>query len=150
MHNINQLLEKYLTTIEVPSWEFRSGNYEIFINPSKRDLRDAIGDSKGYHFIIDWEKKNVYVFSANQFHETVMNNIPELPDFDSFWKQGNEKIINRIFTGDIYGMNGAVNSDALYADIYKRYQINDMLDRDWSWVKRYLPVDKIKDLLENY
>lgn len=148
---IDQLLEKYLTTVEVPNTAYHSGNFEVFINPSKRDIRDAIGDSQGYRFIIDWEKKNIYVFTAYQFHETIMNAIPELPSFNDFWRKQDEKTTNRIFTGDVYGLNISVNSDALYADIYRRDQIQDMLDnRDWKWVNRYLPADKIIALLENY
>ena len=62
------LLEKFLT-----AYESYRGYHEIFINPTKREMRDIMDKHKNLRFIADSKKKKVYVFSAEAFHGRTWN-----------------------------------------------------------------------------
>ena len=137
------LKEKYLNTISTSGW--RAGDYEVFLNPTSKERRELIkaADYRGYRYLIDFKQKKVYIVSSETFHMELMNELPELPDFDSFWKQG--KHHDRIFTGDYSGRH---NSDALYS-IYTNPEKRALLDLDWSWAKRYLDdIDDIRSMIK--
>ena len=142
---IDTLLEKYLNTIK-QTLGYNDGDYEVFINPSKRDLKDAWEGDYGYRFIIDFKNKKTYVAASSVYHTTMMDKLPQLPSHDSFWKQRKHPYI---LTGDAEAYNHKVNSDALISGIYRYEQIGDMLEADWSFVPKSLPIDKIKKMLQD-
>lgn len=143
--NVDLLLEKYLNTIRQSKYNI--GDYEVFINPTRRELIEVSEGGYGYRFLFDFKNKKSYAISTNAFHMTLMNELSELPDFDSFWYNGKHPYI---LTGDVNIVRQEPSSDALYADVYKRFQVQEMLDMDWSWIPKSFPIKKIQDMLEEY
>lgn len=140
---VDQLLEKYLNTISTSGYS--AGDYEVFTNPTSKERREVTvaSDYRGYRYLLDFKKKKVYIVSSETFHQDLMNELPDLPDFDSFWHGG--KHHDRIFTGDFSGRH---NSDALYAPIYTRAEKEHLLTLDWSWAKRYVDdIEGVKDMI---
>lgn len=68
------LQEEYVAGLDLGTkgFMFRAGYTEIFRNPSNKEIRYAIKDSKRIpdrlRFILDFNKKCIYVFRADIFH----------------------------------------------------------------------------------
>lgn len=136
------LNEKYFGTMRTFSG-YNSGDYDIFINPSKKEIKEAIGDSAGYRYTIDFKNKKVYVFSANAVHADLFNVIDELPTYFMYWN--GDRTHSFIFTGAVEKGN-AHYSDALA--IYAGDDLRALLEQDWKWVNKYLDVKAIRKMIE--
>jgi hypothetical protein len=138
------LNEKYYNTIVLnKSTPALSGQFEVFVNPSKKELKE-VTDEDGYRFTIDFRTQKVYVQGALSFHEDLFNSTPDLPKHKHYW-YGDFRLHTQIFTGN-FARGTMIDSDVLGR--YKKQEIIDLLEQDWSWVKRFLPADKIIDMLE--
>ena len=75
-----------------------------------------------------------------------------LPSWKSFWKDGVG--LGHIYTGAISTRNDKYDSDEMwrfgseYGDVWKN-KINQLYNQDWSWVKRYVDVEKIRGTIRN-
>lgn len=67
MNKIDALLEKFLTAYT------NNGYNEIYVNPTKREMRDIQNAQGELRFIADKKKKNVYVFPVNAYHRATWN-----------------------------------------------------------------------------
>ena len=134
------LNERFLNTVRIKSG-FNAGDYDVFVNPSKKERQEVLSVGGGYRYIIDFLKKKVYVFTTETYHQMIMDDVPDLPSFNSFWQNGQHH--DRIFTGD---WSGRHNSDALFAPIYTNEEMRDFLEQDWKWVSRY--IDDLAGLIK--
>jgi hypothetical protein len=67
MSDINLIVEKYLTAIK----DYGS-IVEIFVNPTKKEMRDDVGDI--FRFIADAKNKKVFMFSQHTLHSRAWAN----------------------------------------------------------------------------
>jgi hypothetical protein len=140
------LLEKYLNTIKQRG--YMAGDFEVFMNPDSKEVREVQMGSEGYRFLIDFKNKNSYVISANAFHETLMDEDPVLPSFKEFWYGGKAK--DRIFTGDYTKGSKQWNSDAMYQGLYTNDELTNLLDKDWKWLRHTLDIKEVQNLITYY
>jgi hypothetical protein len=76
---IQRLSEEYVDTYvykgtEYPSGGFLKGPVEIFVNPTRKEIKSAAeqpGLPGFVRFIADYKNKNLYVFKAGVFHGNV-------------------------------------------------------------------------------
>jgi hypothetical protein len=141
------LQEKYFNTIGGSG----TGQYEIFLNPDRKEYNDLkMNSAYGVRFILDFKNKNFYVFPAATFHERAFKVIRGFPTFDKFWDKGEG--IEWILTGDYYVAGDKYGSDALnmfgkFPGYDKKLEI--LLKQDFSWAKRYIDIPTIKKLIED-
>jgi hypothetical protein len=64
-NRIELLLEKFLTAYQGP---WGDEYFEIFVNPTKREMKDIQDKHRNIRFIADSKKRKVYVFSTNSLH----------------------------------------------------------------------------------
>ena len=65
MNKIDILLEKFLNAYNDP---WGNGTLEIFVNPTKREMRDIMDKHRNVRFIADSKKRKMYVFPSNALH----------------------------------------------------------------------------------
>jgi len=143
--------ERYLHEQYYDALQIGSHTFEIFINPSKKEIKEVSNYSgRGYRFIIDFKQKKFYVWADVIFHEVVMDFMKEqgnkqIPDFQQYWYKG--KMNDTIFTGssDVYGYH----SDHMYT-LKKNGDLEKLLKLDMSWLSRYIDVDSLRSLFNEY
>jgi len=74
---LKDFFEEWKATIK-----FLGEVYEIFVNPTRKDLRDIKIASDVARYIIDFEKKKLYVFSAELMHIAVAKELGIPYDFN--------------------------------------------------------------------
>ena len=141
--DIDLLLEKYLNSAKL----YDGNTYDIFINPSKKELKE-IGDSSyrgtGFRFIIDFKKKNVYAFSTEMIHRWALESFDYWDDlyYIPYFDKGLGS--DRYFFGHVIG-------NQVLSDIWSGYEyrirnlhqdipiekIQKMKSYDKSWIKKY-------------
>jgi hypothetical protein len=150
------LNEKYFDSL-------RDGGIEVFVNPSKKEIKDAISVSGyGFRFLVDFKKKLVYVWSDKAFHEIVMDWMrkkgnKDIPNFDAYWYSGVEA--TRFFTGSV-DKDGSVHSDHTYflknrnkdGQVFTEYKEEDsladiILAQDMGWLNKYLNINRLRSSL---
>ena len=65
MNKIDMLLEKFLNAYNDP---WGNGTLEIFVNPTKREMKDITDKHRNLRFIADSKKRKMYVFPSNALH----------------------------------------------------------------------------------
>jgi hypothetical protein len=141
MIKATQILEEYHAL-------HKSGDegFPIFINPDQSELKEC-GDE--VRFIADAEHKKVYAWDAfATIHNTIKNQL-YLKDFSPsmFWglasKQGNRYIL---VTSDEFN-----NKVKLYRrDMLCQQFVDDVFTYDWSWVNKYIEVDKYFQYIKKF
>lgn len=137
------LTEKYMTAVQ------HSGNtYEIFKNPSKKEIKEAYDfTGSGYRFLIDFKNKNFYVWAETMFHNYAMTEIKKtdqgIPTFQAYWYKG--KGGGDIFTGSSTGRSFYSDYIGTIEDAQtgKAY-----LKHDWNWLKKYINIEEIYEMIE--
>lgn len=124
---IDQLLEKYLT-----AFNKYGHTLEIFENPSKKEMR---GWETRFRFIADAKRKKIYMWPATgAIHSDAWTHIKKvLNDSRPLYKSST--LVPAVFDGGyvyIFGAKGIPHSIAQQWDY-----------EDWSFVKKYLPLDKL-------
>lgn len=78
MKFLNYLEEEYVgtTTGTKVTFKFLGGSTEIFVNPSNKEIRDAMNAGSDFwkgkvRFIADFANKDLYVFKADTLHDDV-------------------------------------------------------------------------------
>lgn len=155
---INKILDRlqekwYKETISSHNNDYR----EIFINPSINDILDIekYGGTRSdrlrtndVRFIADISKKNVYVTSADVFHNDIINEVSELRGFpnDYFSGMGEIRKSGSIHITDI--------SDYLLDfehkdDLIKQFRL--ILEGKYDWMERYhFELGNIKIMASDY
>lgn len=138
-------LERYLNERYMTAVKHNGDTFEIFKNPSKKELKEAFDfTGRGYRFLIDFRNKNYYVWPETMFHEYAMTEIKKtdqaIPTFHAYWYKG--KGSGWIFTGSYDGM---IQSD--YTGVMDDNDTGeDYLKFDWSWLKKYLSTTALLSL----
>ena len=147
--------EKYLNEKYMTAVKYAGDTYEVFVNPSKKELRE-LDSIRG---LIDTKTKKLYVWSAHINHHNMVNNNKMiqrdtgLTDFRKYWKEGDQ--LDHIFTFDTEGELDYVNSDNIdyiAREVTTEKALDDMntlYDADWSFMKKYTNPNMIKKLIGN-
>lgn len=156
---IDLLLEKYIGNIRLDSYS--KGDFDVFVNPSKRDIRDIEQQSfnnNGFRFIVDFKKKDVYAWSVGVIHRDIIR------QFRKYWNSldyqdymSDAKGIDRYFTGHVE--SGNVQSD-IWRGFEWRLQmgadpdfIDDLItmkNYDKSWLKKFdINPKDVQKLIDN-
>ncbi len=145
MIDIQYLVEKYLNSISG-----YDDDYEVFVNPSKRDIRDIMDKSGyGYRFLINFRDKKFYAFSANTYHQVFFDYLSKqerLPEWTPYWQMG--KGNDYLFSGHT-DSGGRVDTDYF---MQKRTEENltKLLNQDWTWAKKYVDIDAVRNMIIDY
>jgi len=143
---IDQLLEKFLGA---------TGRSEIFVNPSKREMKDLMSASgmDGIRFVLDTDTKKVIVWTGNVTHADMFRDYPTLIkgfNHGNYYMRGTDA--DHIFTGAIDKWDN-IDSDSWFGD-FKTRASQEILDnmklfveKDLSWAKRYIDTKKIDKLV---
>lgn len=140
---IDLLLEKFLT-----AYDSYAGYHEIFVNPTKREMKDIMDKHKNLRFIADKKKKNVYVFPVDAFHARTWNDYISKETNDSRKMYGD----GTLFGGALE--NGQVENwgfrDRLYKpEILAEWVLNP---EEWKFAQKWFDVmgwiEDQKDSLE--
>jgi len=126
------LQEKYLGSF-TPS--FSKKYIEYFVNPTKKELRDAANAStdKAVRFAADNKTKKVYAWASDGTHQEVLDQIYGDFDYPSHVLTGIVKMKGGKWTVPPEG----VPMLELYSNIKKLKSI------DWSWLEKWFNIDEI-------
>ena len=136
MSKESYLIEKYL--MRTPGGH---GGYEIFVNPSQKEIR-KIEDGSGIRLIADPRDKKVYIWDAlEDIHVEAWEKIKPGENYDSLMKKaillsGNAKKIKGKYT--------MYRSDQLD---YYQFTKKDIkrLKEEFKWVNKYIDVNYTLD-----
>jgi hypothetical protein len=146
---INQIVEKYLNAVK-----YTSDTYEVFVNPSKKELRAFSGGLRG---LIDTKTKKLYIWSVWINHHNMVNSNKMmqretgLTDFRKYWKEGDQ--LDHIFTFDSEAELDYMNSDNIdyiAREVTTQKTLDDMnalYDADWSFMKKYMNPNITKKII---
>lgn len=142
-------LKTYLNEKFFDAFQYFGSTVEIFVNPSKRELRDLYASFKGSSygsigFICDLIDDKIYFFSRKMIiHQDAFNHIK--PSGPKLYKD------SRYLTGElVLGSGGKVQS--LNFNSFKQFSDDQVkmeaLDSDWSYFDKWIP--NINDELRQY
>ena len=131
---------------------------EIFVNPSRRELRE-IGDGDGVRGVVDFNSKKVYVWTYMVTHVAMFGNTDYakkmgITDLREMWLDGDGLLDAITFT--LAPLNSKqTESDLL--DFISRHgnemqlkNLNKVLERDFKWMNKYEGLgDKLKRQIED-
>ena len=123
---------------------------EIFVNPSKKEIRDILESADGFRFFMDFRKKKLYLFSDELFHRQVVSEGAsklqrELKmNWHNYW-EGEDPSIAYVIMGDCDKRMNNINSDA-----FNQYEggegrpgyiafskLNELAKLDYTWLSKY-------------
>lgn len=137
------LNEKYLSSVNFGEI------YDIFKNPSKKEIKELADVGYGFRIIMDLEEENIYFASGDIMHRHMLQS-PELKNdlgyfsWDLYWQRGSGA--EQIVMFDVDNRMTNMNSDSLYnllviGDHDMRAlnsdRIDELLDFDYKWLKKY-------------
>ena len=145
-------LQKYLTEKFFDAFKYGSRNIDIWVNPSKKELRDLYMETKdnswgSIGFICDITNDKIYFFSRKHIiHQDAFNHIDK----------SNRRLYkdSTFLTGEMEMGNGKVNN--INFNSFKSFSntevIKEMLDLDWSFFDKWIPNlnEKLKHYFKNY
>lgn len=122
---IRHICEEFAT-----STTFFGKYFEIFSNPSHRELLSAASERSGIRFIIDFKKEIFYAFSENLLHKNAAEKL-EVPYFFPNWDNNN-------YAFGIGFLDGTRVSSMLdnLDTTYKRKQ--EIRSNEHKWLRRYI------------
>jgi hypothetical protein len=139
------LNEKYLNSIQG-----YGEDHEVFINPTKRDMRDIKEKSPyGYRFLINHKDKKFYAFSANTYHQVFFDGLAQeegLPAWGQFWSGG--KGNSYLFSGHT-DSGGRIDTD-FFMQKRKEQDLVKLLGQNWDWAKKYIDIDAVRNVIIDY
>jgi hypothetical protein len=121
----------------------RDQRYEVFKNPTPKEL-SAVCCDIGIRFIMDMDKKDIYVWKGSIYHyivynklikEKIFNNMNELNSFNF-----------KILSGNVEEMSGGKMDDVhfslfggteTYLDEKHKERLKEISNLDFSWVDHY-------------
>jgi len=81
MKFINYLNELYIGRAKATGYEGKIGripSYEVFVNPSLKEINQAGGSDHAVRFVADFKNKKLYVFSVDCIHNDFFENMKRL------------------------------------------------------------------------
>jgi hypothetical protein len=158
---ISSLLEAYLTRLKSPFQDFypqaHPEGFEVFINPSKKDLRDLDVDGNGIRFSADDITKKVYAYPVfASFHSEVRKQIGVKCRPNSRYLTWCSHILDGVAerSGSVWKMtegNSLAHGFQKGNDLTTRDLdcIREALLIDWSWADPYIQVSDYINKLRN-
>ena len=152
MIKATDIIEAYLTRL--PSTDERD-TFEVFKNPTFKELRSADSSGAGVRFSADMTTKTVYVWDVQcEIHDTVHRELGikgKGTKVDFGWSSLLLGIAEQ--HGSKYVMTDSdLFRTSLYYSIHSTAPAIEMVGNDWSWVDRYILVTpfliKMKEKLE--
>lgn len=135
-----QIPEKFYTASKT-----RSIYAEIFVNPSKKEMREVAGPEGQIRFIADAKKGEMYVASEEALHYDIMDAIGRPIQ--------RENALYGIAEND--GGTWYMIEDITLEDLIYQGEVEiaeDILQNEWGWVERYVEVegylDSVRDMIE--
>lgn len=137
------LTEKWYDTLD-------RNDTDIFVNPSKKEIREILEHGYGFRYFMDFKKKKLYLFNSTIFHRNVVsaesNKVSrELKMYWGDYWRGTDPTIAYIIMGDCDRNMNNNNSDA-----FNQYDGRDggngqqALDKlkelsklDYTWLNKY-------------
>ena len=121
--------EDFLTATK----NIKGGTVEIFENPSRKEMREAM-DKFGLRFIADSKNKKVYVWkSSEMLHSHAWTEIKkETGDTRKLYKTP-ELLTGQFKTKAISDSSGFLHQDTR----------NEMKSLDWSWTNRWFDLTEV-------
>lgn len=159
-------LEQYITEKYVNSIKNKEKVYDMFVNPSKKEIAEIESQSfngEGFRFLIDFKEKKVYMWSTEVIHEKMIEENPSIfPQiiWKEYWSTGLDT--DRFMSGHVE--SGKVGSDIWRAfeekakrlkgniakEGYQRAKFYNMERNDFSWLAKYdINPNEAKKLVTN-
>jgi hypothetical protein len=139
------------------STKIRGTTFDIFVNPTRKELAELKSISKeGVRFFVDCKKKNIYMYSAEVLHDDMVDHISDLSWFNytKYYMEG--KQVDRVFSGHM-AWGSKVESDTwnIGGDLWRHARtpenIADMktlLFTDMTWLDKYISAKEVKSIIE--
>ena len=137
---------------------------EIFVNPSKRELRDIQEKSPiGYRYIVDFDNKKIYYWHSEVIHIDILQDFPRMvPQFNhgnylNYVHSG--AFSQRIFTGHGTWGSKEVESDTwkIGGDLWNAIgkdddllisKLREFTKLNMTWLNKYLDTKQVKRFAE--
>ncbi|HUS50735.1 MAG TPA: hypothetical protein VMZ91_11265 [Candidatus Paceibacterota bacterium] len=117
--------------------------YDIFVNPSKNELREISNKDDSFRFLADNKTKKFYVFNVELLHSTAAY----LLKLNGYWSHKPEDFI----------VGGVAYKDSFSSfnnlSMLNKEEIKKVYALDWSWTDRWVKLDKYlknKKLMEEW
>jgi hypothetical protein len=130
MSRLDQLLETYLTGYKV-----RGHMVEIFVNPSKSEMREVMRDAEtSVGVIMDRKNNKLYAFSRDrQIHQQVWRKIK---GSDSRKLYQSDELLTAEWS--LYEKDWLYGSQGLFTDDIDI--LRSIIRADWSFFKKWIPT----------
>ena len=134
---LNNLKEGYVTTLK-SAW--KDGVVEIFINPSREEILNSLGEYKEVRFIVDRRNNSVYIWEAGSLmHSDVSKKVDEVP---------NNYLKALIGTADY--KNGSLKIKRFGEEININ-RVEEFVDGEYDWLENYyFEIEETKVNLANF
>lgn len=114
---------------------------EVFVNPSKKEFREAAQTAGAVRFYADDLNKKVYIWDA-----IALNHYDAWDYFPGGVKKGRVYDDGSLLAGQAIVRGNTIEFDGSDNIVFGRDapdRVRDTLTRDWSWVDKYIPVTRI-------
>lgn len=159
-------LEQYLTEKYVNTIKHSSSTYDMFVNPSKKEIAEIESQSfngEGFRFLADFKEKKVYIWSTEIIHAQMIEDNPKTFTqilWNEYWAHAMDA--DRFLSGTIE--NGSVESDIWRAFDSKANRLKGNMAReglqkapfwnmernDFKWLAKYgINPNEAKRLVTN-
>jgi hypothetical protein len=152
MITAKQILEAYLTRLPLTH---KKGTFEVFENPTLKELRSADSTGLGIRFTADISTKTVYAWDLDAvIHSTVETELG-LKNKGERVSYGWSNLLTGVAERKV-GHYVMVHSDFFYSIMYYERSTDielalEMLNQDWSWANKYIRItpylEKIKETI---
>ncbi len=130
-------LEQYLDEEWAASTKVSTKTYEIFSNPTKKEISDSFKEDNNIRFIIDGENKKLYVFNIGLLHALATKEL-QIPYTSDFGRRvfgiafkGKEKL--KVEDFDIHYFNNFLRKYKEESNwIWKYFEKTEDLKEEWS------------------
>ena len=127
---VKQIVEKYLT-----GYNLKGHTEEVFVNPTKQEMRELIRASdSSVGVIMDRKNNKIYAFSRDrQIHQQVWRRIH--PTGDERKLYDTEELLTAEW--DIQGERWNYSSQGIFTDDI--ITLRGIIHADWSFFKKWIP-----------
>lgn len=132
--NLRLLIEEFVKGVK-----HDDDYFEIFSNPTFNEIK-KIESFPYFRFIADDKNKKVYVFNSNLLHSYAAKNLNiftyYIPTDEYLFGEGVASVKSKKIIGDrMFFLEAAIHDKLPIA--------KKVLKKDWSWVNKYVDINKI-------
>jgi hypothetical protein len=141
------LAERYMDTVTGIEGH-RSETFEVFKNPTRKEIKELLDVGYGLRIIADIPKKNIYMASGDIMHRHMLSSTSVKKDvafdWNDYWDKGFGA--DHIFMFAVDNNMKNIDSDSLYNLIFvgsqsmkneNKTRIDSLLSNDFTWLKKY-------------